>query len=52
MRTVPTKDKKLKPVFHVMATVGTGFICCFAPDKLGMQLGDMMIHTLAEIGRV
>ena len=26
MRTVPTKDKKLKPVFHVMATVGTGFI--------------------------
>ena len=42
MRTVPTKDKKLKPVFHVMATVGTGFICWFALDKLGMRLGDMM----------
>ena len=49
MRTVPTKDKKLKPVFHVMATVGTGFICCFAPDKLGMRLGDMMRNAIIAV---
>ena len=49
MRTVPTKDKKLNPVFHVMATVGTVFICWFAPDKLGMRLGDMMRNAIIDV---
>ena len=49
MRTIPTKDKKLNPVSHVMATVGTGFICWFAPDKLGMRLGDMMRNAIIAV---
>ena len=49
MRTVPTKENELKPVFHVMATVGTGFICWFAPDKLGMRLGDMMCKAIIAV---
>ena len=49
MRKVPRKDKKLKPVFHVMSTVGTGFICWFDPDKLGMQLRDMMHNAIISV---
>ena len=49
MRTVPTKYNKLNPVFHVMATVGTGFICWFAPEKLGMRLGDMMRNSIIAV---
>ena len=49
MQTVPTKDNKLKPVFHVIATVGTGFICWFVPDKLGMRLRDMMQNAIIAV---
>ena len=49
MRTVPTKDKELKPVFRVMATVGTHFIFWFAPDKLGMRLVDMMRNAIISV---
>ena len=47
--TVPTKDNKLNPVFRVMATVGTGFIWWFAPEKIGMQLRDIMHNTIIDI---
>lgn len=30
----PTKDKKLKPVIHVMASIATRGICWICPDKL------------------
>ena len=33
-RLVPTKDMKLKPVFHLMASVACGFIVWMYPNKL------------------
>ena len=42
MRMTPTKDKKLKPVIHVFANVGSGDMCCIFPDRIKMKLGEMM----------
>ena len=49
MKQTPTKDKKLKPVFHVMATVGSGHICYLTPDIIGIKLGDMLKTAIQHV---
>lgn len=49
MKTTPTKDKKKKPVFHLMATIGTGHIIYTAPDKLKLKLGDMLRTAINHV---
>ena len=43
------KGQKIKPVFHVMATAGTGFICWFGPETFRMRLGDMMRNEIIDV---
>ena len=45
----PTKDKKLKPVFHIMAVVGAGYICWIHPDVLQLKLADMMKKVIEDV---
>ena len=54
-RTQPTKDKKLKPVIHLMASVSTGWIIWLNPQKMMFRLSDMMknaIDTVLPSGQV
>lgn len=46
MRTTPTKDKKLKPVIHVMATVGSGFVVFFYADTIFRTQISMMTAAI------
>jgi hypothetical protein len=39
MQTHSTKDKKMKPVIHTVASIGTGMICVLKPEIIGMKLG-------------
>ena len=41
-RLVPTKDMKLKPVFHLMASVACGFIVWMYPNKSITRLNVML----------
>ncbi len=34
MKMTPTKDKKLKPVIHVMVLIGDGYVSYVTPDLL------------------
>ncbi len=38
LKRTHTKDKKLKPVNHMAATVGTGNICRIMPDKININI--------------
>ena len=49
MKMTPTKDKKLKPVFHVMALIGAGFICHVQPDTLQLKLSEMLIKAIKHV---
>ena len=49
MKMTPTKDKKLKPVFHVMAVIGAGYVCWVAPDILKLKLGDMLNKAILHV---
>ncbi|KAL7459526.1 hypothetical protein ACHAWC_011246 [Mediolabrus comicus] len=49
MKRTPTKDKKLKPVFHVAATTGSGNICHIRPDTIGLQLGEMLRTAILQL---
>ena len=42
MKRTPTKEKKLKPVIHVVATTGSGQIAYICPDILGLKLSEMI----------
>ena len=42
MKMTPTKDKKLKPVFHVVALIGARYVTYVAPDLLNLKLGKML----------
>ena len=48
-RVTPTKDKKLKPVIHVMATVGSGFIVFFYADTLFRTLISMLTTVIEAL---
>ncbi len=45
----PTKDKKLKPVMHVLATDGSGNIIAIYPDKCHMKLSDMLKSAIEHL---
>ena len=49
MKQTPTKDKKLKPVHHVMALIGAGYVCYVAPDLLKMKLGEMLKKAINHV---
>ncbi|KAL7531815.1 hypothetical protein ACHAWF_003920, partial [Thalassiosira exigua] len=49
MKRTPTKDKKLKPVFHVMAVIGTGYVCYVAPDLINVKLGVMLKTAIKHV---
>ena len=49
MRMIPTKDKKLKPVIHIVATVGSGFIIQLFPDKIGSSLAKIMRSSIENL---
>ena len=49
MKMTPTKDKKLKPVFHVMALIGAGYISYVTPDLLHLKLRDMMKKAIKHV---
>ena len=51
MRMTPTKDKKLKPVFHLAATVGSGsgMICWLHPDTLNLKMSDLLRSTIRHL---
>ena len=46
---IPTKDKKLKPVIHLVVTVGCGFIIQLFPDKIGGSLSIIMRSAIANL---
>ena len=48
-RTQPTKDKKLKPVIHLMASVSTGWIIWLSPQKMVFRLSDMLKNTIDTV---
>ena len=49
MKMTPTKDKKLKPVFHVMALIGAGFISYIHPDTRNLKLGEMLTTAIKHV---
>ncbi len=49
MKLTPTKDKKLKPVFHVMALIGAGYIMHISPDKYLVKLVDMLEKAIKHV---
>eukprot|EP00986_Skeletonema_menzelii_P000633 scaffold176_cov69-Skeletonema_menzelii.AAC.1 len=49
LKRTPTKEKKLKPVNHIAATVGTGHICRVTPDTIGLKLGEMLKETIKKL---
>ena len=49
MKRTPTKDKKLKPVFHVACTIGSENICNITPDTTTLKLGDMLRNTIRSL---
>ena len=49
MKMTPTKDKKLKPVFHVMAVIGAGYITYVTPDLVGLKLSEMLKKAIEHV---
>ena len=49
MRRTPTKDKKLKPVFHLQATIASGYITMMIPDTLKLQMKDMIKQMIEHL---
>ena len=49
MKQTPTKDKKLKPVHHVMALIGAGCVCYVAPDQLKLKLSEMLKKAIDHV---
>merc|ERR1712060_955138 len=48
-RQTPTKDKKLKPVIHLMASVSTGYLIWMCPDTLQTTQSDMVDQLLNQV---
>ena len=48
-KLTPTKDNKLKPVIHLMATIGGSFICYMKPDTIGLKLSDMIRNAIETV---
>ena len=49
MKMTPTKDKQLKPIFHVVELIGAGYVSYVAPDLLKLQLGEMLRKAITHI---
>ena len=49
MRRTPTKDKKLKPVMHLIAVIGSGCICYMAPDLMNLKLSDILRDAIKHL---
>ena len=45
----PTKEKKLKSVFHVMVVIGAGYISWVHPDTLQLKLGAMLKKAINDV---
>ena len=50
-RVTPTKDKKLKPVNHLMVSVATGYLIWICPDTLETTQADMIRTAIREVFR-
>ena len=48
-KTQPTKDKKLKPVVHLMASVSTGFLIWLCPQKMIFRLSNMLKNAIDTV---
>ena len=48
-KRTPTKEKKLKPVFHVAAATGSCQIIHICPDTIGLKLADMLSNMIQEL---
>ena len=48
-RQVPTKDMKLKPVFHLMTSVACGFIVWMYPNKTITKLNVMLREAVNAV---
>ena len=49
MKRTPTKEKKLKPVFHVAAATGSCQIIHIFPDTIQLKLADMLSNMIREL---
>ena len=49
MRMIPKKGKNLKPVIHTVATVDSGFIIQFFPDKIGSSLAKIVRSAIENL---
>ena len=45
----PTKDKKMKPVIHTVALIGTGIICVVKAETIGMKLVDILRAVIKHL---
>jgi hypothetical protein len=48
-RRIPTKDKKLKPVVHLVSTVGGGFILMSFPERLSRPVSEVIANALKAL---
>ena len=49
MQPHQTNDKKMKPVIHTTALIGTGMICVLKPETIDMKLGDMLRSVITHL---
>ena len=50
MQLTSTKEKRLKPVIHTAAAVGTGFIVTIYPDRIKTSLSEMLRSVVLTVG--
>ena len=48
-KRTPTKDKKLKPVVHLTASVGSDHILPLCVYKIGLKLAEMLAETVKQL---
>ena len=46
---MPTSDKKMKPVIHCIASVGSGCLCWIHPQQIGMKTNLMFKQAVEAI---
>ena len=49
MKRTPTKEKKLKPVVHVVASTRSGQIAHICSDMLDLKLSDMLKKVIVSL---
>ena len=49
MQLTSTKEKRLKPVIHTAAAVGTGFIVAIYPDRIKTSLSEMLRSIVLHV---